>query len=187
MSSSAPYEYAIERDEQRPGFLDVALVRREAEHRRFGHLGHRQGGDGLVLYHHVFRPMQEWSEIEHYVAQLEQVAEHARSGTLGCFVETSPSAGKVDVVLYERWFDGQRLRCDELARREFDPGDEQALVASAEFQAELQAWADRRNDEREASYLDASIADAERLARESDQEAAAKELAQILASETGAV
>jgi hypothetical protein len=127
--------------------------------------------------------MLEWAAVETYASELTRVAEHANNRTLGCFTESNKEGGKVRVALYERWFDGEHLRCDELARRVFDPSDERTLVSSAEFLAELEAWAERRNEEREAAYLDASADDAARTENSLEQESAAQELARILASE----
>jgi hypothetical protein len=127
--------------------------------------------------------MLDLAALEAYASQLELVARHANDGTFGCFVQSGSEAGRVQVTLYERWFDGAKLRCDELARREFDPDDESSLVASAEFLAELQDWAQRRNDEREASYRDAGISEAAATQQSLHRQAAADELASILASE----
>lgn len=181
MVSQPPYRYRVARLQRRPGFVDVALVRSE---RRNGFAGHRQrrgSNDPVVLFRRTFRALLQWSAIETYAAELARVAEHANHGTLGCFVETTEEVGVVVIALYERWFDGDHLRCDELARRLFDPVDETALVASAEFQAELEAWAEQRNEARESAYLDASAADAARVERALEQKSAATELAQILA------
>lgn len=138
-----------------------------------------------MLFHRPFRPLLELKELEHYASELDLVARHANDGTLGCFVDTRPHEGVVEVALYDRWFDGEHLRCDELARRRYDAGDEGALVASAEFVAGLEHWAERRNEERELIYASERE---EAAAREQDaREAAvaASELADILRSHTG--
>lgn len=127
--------------------------------------------------------MLGWAALETYAAELARVAEHANRQTLRCFVETSRRGEEVVIALYERWFDGDHLRCDELARRAFDPADENALVASAEFLAEVEAWAERRNEEREAAYLDDALDDEARIQRTLDRQSAAAELQRILASE----
>lgn len=108
------------------------------------------------------------------------MARHGNDGTFGCFVDTRTRAGLVEVTLYERWFDGRRLQCDALESRTFDPADEGALVASAEFVAELQVWSEERNDARDAAYLEASVEDAARDQRALEQASAADELARIL-------
>jgi hypothetical protein len=183
--SARPYSYEVQRDVWDAGRTDVSLVRQAppAPHRLS--LRHAPRSEPVVLFHRTFRPLLELKELERYAGQLELVARHANEGTLGCFVDTRPHEGVVDVALYDRWFDGENLRCDELARRRFDAGDERALVASAEFVAELQQWSERRNEERELTYAtDREEADArERDAR--DAEAAAGELAAILRSHTG--
>jgi hypothetical protein len=55
-------------------------------------------------------------------------------------------------------------------------------VDSSEFLAELQAWAEQRNDEREASCLDAAAEETTRTERSIERAAAADQLARILAS-----
>jgi hypothetical protein len=178
------YSYEVERDVRGPGDVEVALVRRES---RRGPLGiGRRLGEPVVLFRRQFEPMLQLSRLETYAAQLERVAAHARDGTLGCFITTVTRDGFVGVTLYERWFDGDRLHCDVLAERSFDSEDDGTLVASAEFVAALDDWAERRNDERERIYLDASIEDDARLERAADRSAAAAELAAILADHTAA-
>jgi hypothetical protein len=177
------YSYEVERDLRTPGRVDIALVRREQSGGllRFG----RHERQPLVMFHRSFNSMLELSRLEAYAAQLEHVARHAGKGTFGCFIDTSTSGGVVRITLYERWFDGEKLHCESLATRDFDAEDEQTLVCSAEFVASLQAWAQERNDEREASYLDAGLDEQVKLERAIDRAAAATELAQILASEAG--
>jgi hypothetical protein len=182
--SAQPFSYEVQRDVWDAGHTEVALVRRAPAPRRLGlHRGPSE--EPVVLFRRTFRPLVELKELERYASELELVARHANEGTLGCFVDTRPQEGVVEVALYERWFDGGHLRCDELARRRYDAGDEHALVASAEFVAELEDWAQRRNDEREQT----EAADREEsLAREADareRAAAADELAAILRSHTG--
>lgn len=183
MNSQPLYRYGVERLHSRPGFVDVALVRSERRPRLAGHLQSHARHDRVVLFRRSFEVLLQWWAIETYAAQLARVAAHANEGTLGCFVETREKVGRVVITLYERWFDGDHLRCDELARRMFDPADETALVASAEFQAELQAWAEERNEAREFACLDANVADAARVERALEQRYAANELARILSSE----
>ncbi len=183
--SGLTYTYEVQRDERGPGHTEVALVRctAAASHRLSLRRTAREAP--VVLFTRTFRPLVELNELERYAAQLELVARHANEGTLGCFVDTRSHEGVVDVALYDRWFDGEQLRFEELARRRYDAADEQALVTSAEFVAELQDWAQRRNDERDAaaaSDREASLV-AEQDARE--RAAAAGELAAILRSHTG--
>jgi hypothetical protein len=178
-----PFTYEVRRDVWDAGRTEIALVRRSAGQRRS--LLRRAQDETAVLFHCTFRPLLELKELEHYASELELVARHANDGTLGCFVDTRPHEGVVEVALYDRWFDGEHLRCDELARRHYDAGDEASLVASAEFVAGLEHWAERRNEERELIYASERE---EAAAREQDaREAAvaAGELAQILRSHTG--
>jgi hypothetical protein len=175
------YEYNVVRDVIRPGYADVSLVRFPAPHRVLEHLLHRERRDALVLAHRTFRPMLELAEMEAYAAQLERAAKHGNEGTLGCFVETEQrDDGVVRVALYERWFDGRRLRCEQLALRDFDAAEPDALVASAEFLAELQAWAADRNDEREDGCVEAAVEDRDRAERATEHDDAARQLAEIL-------
>jgi hypothetical protein len=186
MARSRPrYRYSVERRPARPGSVDVALVRRDAPRRVLDHVRHHDRDDTVVLFHRTFRSMFELAALETYAAQLARVAEHANCGTLGCFIETKPERGNVQIALYERWFDGSHLHCEELDRRVFDPADETTLVASAEFLAELEDRAAQRNEARDAAYLDASADDVERTRTSREQEAAAEELTRILPSETG--
>ncbi len=121
--------------------------------------------------------------MEAYAAQLESAATHGNDGTLGCFVDTKQrDDGTVRVALYERWFDGQRLRCEELACRDFDATEPDAVASSAEFLTELQSWAAERNEQQEVDYLEAAAQDRDRVDRATERSDAARELAQILAS-----
>jgi hypothetical protein len=178
-----PLTYEVRRDVWDAGRTDVSLVRQAHAPRRLSlHRGPRE--EPSVLFHRTFRPLLELKELERYASELELVARHANDGTLGCFVDTRPHEGSVEVALYDRWFDGESVRCEELARRSYDAGDEQALVASAEFVAELQDWAERRNTERELTYASDHE---EAIARETDAKeaaAAADELTAILRSHT---
>lgn len=56
--------------------------------------------------------------------------------------------------------------------------------ASTEFLADLRIWAERRNDERDAALRAERDADDARELLTSEQQAAARELAQILAAHT---
>ena len=136
-----------------------------------------------MLFHRTFRPLLELAALETYAGQLARVAQHATDGTLGCFIVIDSPVGMLQIRLYERWFDGQRLHVNELAQRVFDPGDDGTLVCSAEFLAELGDWAERRNDERDAANLEASAEDGSRAQRAMERERVAEELARILASE----
>ena len=86
----------------------------------------------------------------------------------------------MEVALYERWFDGSHLRCEQLARRLFDPADDQALVGSAEFVAELEDLANRRNHDRQLDDLQKRIEQTDMQERASEKTAAAAELVEIL-------
>jgi hypothetical protein len=179
---SSGYRYSVERITGGTGPAEVALVRRGVHHGVLGRLRERSDDEVTVLFRRTFRPMLELDQLERYAAQLEQVARHANAGTLGCFVDKRSQHGNVEIRLYERWFDGRELRCDELAHREFDASEPDALVASSELLAELEEWAERQSDERETSYLEASVEDADRQQRALEQASAGDELARILDS-----
>jgi hypothetical protein len=179
--SQRQYRYDVERDCGRHGFVDVGLVRRQAPHGRFQRLYQHGRDEELMLFHRAFRPLLELFALETYAGLLTRVAQHANDGTFGCFVVIDPRVGMLQIRLYERWFDGQRLHVDELAKRVFDPGDDGTLVCGAEFLAELRDWAERRNEEREAAYLEASAEDASRTQHATERERVAEELARILA------
>ncbi len=57
-----------------------------------------------------------------------------------------------------------------------------ALVASAEFVADVQMWAERRNEERDAAIRDERERDAAQMQLASEQAAAGRELTEILAA-----
>jgi hypothetical protein len=184
MSGPEPrYHYSVVRDLGGPSYADVALIRSSGPHGVLDQLLQRDRRDTVVLHHRTFRPKFELLALEAYAARLERTAEHGNNGTLGCFVDAEPRRnGIVHVTLYERWFDGQHLRCERLAGRDFDSTDESALVASSEFQAELQAWAEQRNHDRDAAYLDAAAEEAAQTERAAERANAAHELARILTS-----
>jgi hypothetical protein len=181
--SVARYHCSVVREAAGPGYVDVALIRRVEPHGVLERLRRHERRGAVVLYHRTFRPLLELAELEAYAAQLERTAEHANVGTLGCFVETEQrEAGIVRVALYERWFDGRRLHCERLAGRDFDASDESAVVASSELLAELRAWAEERNEDRETSEASAAAEETARTERSSERTEAADQLARILAS-----
>jgi hypothetical protein len=182
-SSKPRYRYEVQRDDSRPGFVDVALVRGEVPHGKFQYLHHQGGNHELILFHRQFRPLLELAALESYAGQLARVAQHANAGTLGCFVVIDSRIEMLRIRLYERWFDGERLRVDELAQRVFDPGDDETLACSAEFLAGLEAWGERRDEAREEAYVEATAEDAACTQLAIEQERAADELALILASQ----
>ena len=179
MAARCDYRYWVERDVWGPARAEISLVRSTPDHGAL-RLVHRHRPEAVVLLSRTFRPRAELDELERYAAELERVAEHANSGTLGYFVDKRSTEGTVEIALYERWFDGSHLRCEQLARRLFDPTDDQALVASAEFVAELEDWAERRNHDRELDDLQKRVEQTDMQERASEKTAAAAELAAIL-------
>lgn len=173
-----PYEYAVERD---PGSADGPEIRLVRYGRRRGLFGLRRDGRGTVMFHRTFRPIGELDKLSTYAALLERIAEHGNEGTFGCFVEAETEGGNVEVTLYERWFDGTRLHCDQLAQRTFDASDEETLVQGAEFRAEIEKWAEDQNAKREASYMSAASDQEIRTEQAAERAAAANDLAAILA------
>ena len=179
------YRYRVVRDDGRPGFTDVALVRSPLTGEKpggiLGRLRHRNPVEAVVVHHRTFRPLLELAPMEAYAAVLERAAEHGNAGTFGCFVRTEQGDdGTVRVTLWERWLDGERLSCEQLAGRSFDASEDGAVAASAEFLAELENWAEARNDERELRRIDESVQEEDRAQRASERADAAAELARIL-------
>jgi hypothetical protein len=115
--SGEGYSYDVWRDVSRPGHTQVALVRRApaAPHRLALRRAPRE--TPVILFARTFRPLVELNELERYAAQLELLARHANERTLGCFVDTRPHEGVVDIALYDRWFDGDQLRFEELSTK----------------------------------------------------------------------
>jgi hypothetical protein len=181
MRESWRHVWEVESADEARGQLRVSLVRRR-EHTTKGLRSHTETLERTVLFSQSFRPLLEAVALEHYIARLQLIAGYAEQGQFGCFAETRSDGASVEVILWERSFDGADIRTEELARKAFDAGDEQALVASSEFVADLQIWAERRNDERDAAALHArDSADAQaQLAAE--REAAGHELSAILAA-----
>ena len=176
--SRSPWRYAVTRDLTRPGYADVALVRRPASARL-----QRDRPDGTVLHRRTFRPQFQIVEMERYAAQLERLARHGNEGTLGAFVDVMRVGdGTVRLSLYDRWFDGRHIRCERLASRDFDASDHDAVIASSEYLAELQAWGAERDEARERSVADAAAEKEAIEGEKSDRSASAKELYEILVS-----
>lgn len=183
MRESWRYVWEVECAEASPGTLCVSLVRRR-EHQAARHLmAHSETVERTVLFSRSFRALLEAVALEHYAAQLRLVAGHAQDGRFGCFVESLSNGGNVEVILYDRWFEDGEIHTEELARRAFDASEEGALVASTEFLADLRLWADRCNEQREASLIDQRDADAARERLNAEREAASAELTQILATQ----
>jgi hypothetical protein len=175
------FYYSVVRDGGGPGYADVALVRSAVPQGVLSHILDRGVRDVVVIHHRSFRPLFDLSAMEAYAGQLERVAAHGNEGTLGCFVDIEDQTnGTVRIALYERWFDGDHVRCEELAAREFEATEEGAVTDSAEFLAELRAWAEKRNDEREAQDPDDEAAETVQSERTMDRADAARQLARIL-------
>jgi hypothetical protein len=182
MSESSHYVWDVESADEAAGKVRVSLVRRYEQRSSKHLLPHTETLDRTVLFSRCFRPLLESVALEHYAARLRLIADHAREGRFGCFVETRSEGGSVEVMLYDRWFDESEIHTEELARRAFDASDERALVASVEFLAELRIWAERRNEERDDAILRERDADRARAQLRSEREAASRELSQILAA-----
>ena len=174
--------WSVERSEEAGGRVRVSLVRRREHHFSKHLVAHTETVQSTVLFSHSFRPLLETVAMEHYAGQLSRIAEHAQDGKFGCFIENRAEDGMVAITLYDRWFVEPDIRTEELARRVFDASDEASLVASAEFVADLRIWADQRNDDRETTLLQERDADAAGRRLSAEQEAASRELSQILAA-----
>jgi hypothetical protein len=177
------HRFEVHHREVAGGRVEMSLVRRLDER---GHELHRllRGGrqsQAVVLAARSFGT-RDIAALSSYQATLERAAEHGNRGTLGCFVDSVALAdGRVRLELYERWLDGDKLRCEQLAQRVFDAQDDEALVSSSEFAAELREWSERRNEQRDAAVLQSSYTDARRAEDNAERRRAAHELAAILA------
>lgn len=185
MARQAGFRYRVDRQSWRGKHADVSLVR-ELHANRFLKHWRRRGSQPQVLWSRRFKRFES-AQLERYATTLELVARHANAGTLGCFVDTQVDRGAVHVRLYERWFDGDQLHCEELAHRAFDAQEDGATAASAEFVAELDAWAAKRDEQREREdsqrlTLELEQAVSQRFATElsRERERGAQELARIL-------
>jgi hypothetical protein len=178
------YSYDVESTVEEHGRVAISLVRKREQHSTRHLRHHAETLERTVLFSRSFRPMSESVAQQSYTARLQLIARYADEGTFGCFAETRPDGENVEVVLWERWFDEDEIHTQELARRAFNASDEQSLVTSVEFLADLRAWAERRNQEREAAYLQTRTTADDRKQLASDQEAAGQELDQILAAHT---
>jgi hypothetical protein len=178
MRRDPDYRYSVVRDIWSPWHAEIALVRRRSLHGILARLRHH-GRDDAVLFHRTFTH-PDLGAIEGYAAELERVADYANAGKLGCFVDVRVTDGALQMTLYERWFDGSHIRCDELTKRSFDPQNGQALIESAEFLGELEYWAERRDERRNLRELEGSIEDAAREDETLNRALAAQELGQIL-------
>ena len=177
---SQGFGYRVERRLVDRSHTEVALIRLATEPHHHGLRHHGRHRPPEVVFARTFRPLLEALPIEAYASELERVAGHLNAGTYGCFLHTAASGPSVDVRLYERWFDGTKLRVDELAAKRFDATDDESLVASAEFKAELNAWAEQRNTEREAREASQRAEAEARAARALEDAEAATQLAEIL-------
>lgn len=184
MGDSWGYVWNIESTEESAGRVHVSLVRKR-EHRFSKHLvAHTETVEQTVLFSRSFRPLLDAVAMDHYAAQLSRIIRHAQEGRFGCFVENRSEHGMVELILYDRWFVESEILTEELARRAFDASDEDSLIASAEFLADLRIWADRRNEQREAAAAEEQDADDARRRLASEREAASLELSRILAAHT---
>jgi hypothetical protein len=164
-------------------YTDVALVRTSGARPHHGHLHRRVPDETVVVHHRTFRPLLERTELEAYAGQLEQAADHGNTGSLWYFVTTTARPdGTVAVSLYDRWFDGTRLRCERQIQREFDVQAETSVAPSLEFAAGLRAWADARNADRDALLLEANADEVVQTERSGATASAAADLADLLAS-----
>ena len=184
------WRYRVDRDLWSAERVDISLVR-ERRRRWLGRLipGRR---DGSAIYARRFGPRTESEQLERYAEVLEQIARHLEEGTMGCFVDTRAVDGRVEVRLFERWFDGEKLHCEELAYSAFEATGVAALSASAEFAAELKAWGIKRDrwreeeeERRELGDLEHEIAVAVRREQIAAHQREAELLARIVRSAIG--
>lgn len=174
--------FHIHNQEVEPGVFELSL---EEQHGARHLLGMRWTTVG-VLARRRYRANDMFG-IAEYRAALDQAARHAAAGHYGCYVETKRHrGGTVEVELVSREIKDAKLQTEILASRTFDASDETALVASAEFAAELTAWAERVNDERSAALAEGAVEHAAALEDAAERERAAAELEAILRGTAGA-
>ncbi|HWH12148.1 MAG TPA: hypothetical protein VG165_13545 [Solirubrobacteraceae bacterium] len=83
--------------------------------------------------------------------------------------------------LFDRWFDGRHVRCEQRAHREFDSADDAGASAAVDFTAGLQAWAEQQNDAREARCREVGGDEVLEAEQSAQAASAAAELAALLA------
>ena len=176
-----PERFHIHNQEVEPGVFEVSLEHQQSTRRLLGTRWNTVG----VLSRRRYRANDMFGMAE-YQAALAQAAKHAAVGHYGCYVETQRlRGGKVEVELVSREIKDAKLRTEILASREFDASDDDALVASAEFAAELRAWADRVNDERATALVEGAVEHDVALEDAAERDRAAAELASILRRTSG--
>lgn len=185
MRESWRHVWEVEVADEPPGRVRVSLVRRREHTSAKGLRSHTETLERTVLFSQSFSTLLDAVARDRYIARLEQISHYAEQGQFGCFAETRSVDGSVEVILWERSFDGTDIQTEELARRAFDATDEQSLVASTEFLADLRIWAERRNDERDAVAAEERDENDARARLAAEREAAGRELNQILAAHTG--
>jgi hypothetical protein len=170
-------EYHVTRCSNGPGRVRIALMRRAP----LGDTGASHTEESrVVLTQRTFDTRVELFALESYAAVLERAAEHGNRGTLGCFVHVEVILpGTVRVTLYERWFHGKYLLCEQLAGREFDARRDDARAESVAYLHELRGQAAQRNHARGAA-AEHGAEDATTARWPSDSTPAAEQLAQLL-------
>jgi hypothetical protein len=173
--------FHIHNEEVEPGVFELSLEHQHGSGRLFG----TRWETVAVLARRRYRANDMFG-LAAYRAALAQAVEHAAQGHYGCYVETRRlRGGQVEVELISRVIVDAKLWTEILASRMFDASDEDALVASAEFAAELQAWADQVNDERNTALAEGAVEHDAALADAAERERAAAELEAILRRTSG--
>ena len=174
--------FNIHNEEVEPGVFELSLEHQEGDRRLLG----TRWQTVAVLARRRY-PANDMFGLAAYKSTLEQAAGHAAAGHYGCYVETTHMrGGRVEVELIERVIADTKLRTSILASRSFDASDDEALVAASEFAAELGAWADRVNTEREQALAEGAVEHDAALEDAAERERAAAELADILRRSSGA-
>jgi hypothetical protein len=173
--------FHIHNEEVEPGVFEVSLEHQEGTRRLLG----THWRTVAVLARRRYRANDMFG-LAQYRGALAQAAEHAAAGHYGCYVETQHlRGGKVAVELVSREIKDAKLQTEILASRTFDASDDDALVASSEFAAELRAWAERVNDERTTALAEGTVEHDAELADAAERERAAAELEAILRRTSG--
>ncbi len=174
----ADCRFVVERRSgQRPGTVEIVLVRQEKEARR---LARDRYVDGEVILSRTLddRRVDLVGECERL---LQDAARFAGTGEWGAHVTSlADRDGSVRVRLLERRLTTDGIRVEVLADRRFDASGDDAVVEAAAFAAELRVWAEQRNEAIAAERLDETLeADAAEAAQR-ERERLAAELARIV-------
>jgi hypothetical protein len=175
---SADCRFVVERRfGQRPGTLEILLVRKDRQVRR---LARDRYADGEVVLSRTIddRRVDLVGECERL---LQDAARFAEAGEWGAHVTSlADRDGSVRVRLLERRLTADGIRVEMLADRRFDASGDDAVVEAAAFAAELRIFAEQRNEALAAERLDETLEAEAAEAGRRERERLASELARIV-------